>query len=132
VPPVVRLVRRSPDDLGSVAVTLAIAAIRYATTLLGGRFDRALLGVCDARLMVPSGHLLYGSSSRDPFQSPGWRDPLRLVAVVAARVLDPLVLGPMAVRIGEFGLTLVSLDFVAWLSLWFGTGASPSHRLARW
>jgi hypothetical protein len=127
------------------AVMLAGATVVYAATGLGGAFDRELLGVFDALLVVILGLVLYGMSARDLSTSPGWMDRIQLVAVVSALVLDVIVLGAMIARIGELGFTpnrtaalglnlllLVSLAGTAWLSTRFLTGHSTFHRLERW
>ena len=127
------------------AVMLAGAAIVYAVTGLGGAFDRELLGVFDALMVVVLGLVLYGMSARDPSQPPGWMDGIQLIAVVSALVLDLMVLGSMAARIGDLGFTpnraaalglnlvlLVNLTGTAWLSLRFLTGHSTFHRFERW
>ena len=55
------------------AVMLAGAAVVYAVTGLGGAFDRDLLGVFDALLVVVLGLVLYGMSARDrPRRRTGW------------------------------------------------------------
>jgi hypothetical protein len=127
------------------AVMLTVAAIVYAVTAIGGAFDRELLGVFDALLVVVLGLVLYGMSARDPSASPGWMDRIQLVAVVGALVLDVIVLGAMIVRIGDLGFTpnrtaalglnlvlLVNLAGTAWLSTRFLAGHSTFHRLERW
>jgi hypothetical protein len=127
------------------AVMLAVAAVVYAFTGLRDAFDRELLGVFDALLVVVLGLVLYGMSARDPSQGPGWMDRIQLVAVVSALVLDVMVLISMAVRIGDLGLTpnrvaalglnlvlLVNLAVSAWLSTRFLTGHCTFHRLERW
>jgi hypothetical protein len=127
------------------AVMLAGAAVVYALTGLGGVFDRELLGVFDALLVVVLGLVLYGMSARDPSMPPGWMDRFQLVAVVSALVLDVMVLGAMVARIGELGFTpnrtvalglnlvlLVNLAGAAWLSVRFLTGRIAFHRLERW
>ncbi|HEX2042526.1 MAG TPA: permease prefix domain 1-containing protein [Acidimicrobiales bacterium] len=127
------------------AVMLAGAAVVYAATGFGGAFDRELLGVFDALLLVVLGLVLYGMSARDPSTSPGWMDRIQLVAVVSALVLDVIVLGAMIARIGELGFTpnrtaalglnlvlLVNLAGTAWLSTRFLSGHSTFHRLERW
>jgi hypothetical protein len=127
------------------AVMLAGAAVVYAVTGLGGAFDRELLGVFDALMVVVLGLVLYGMSARDPSQVPGWMDRIQLVAVVSALVLDVMVLASMAARIGDLGFTpnraaalglnlvlLVNLTWTAWLSARFLTGRSTFHRLERW
>jgi hypothetical protein len=127
------------------AVMLAVAAVVYAFTGLGGAFNRELLGVFDAMLVVVLGLVLYGISARDPSVSPGWMDRIQPVAVVSALILDLMVLGVMIARIGDLGFTpnrtaalglnlvlLVNLAGVAWLSIRFLTGHDTFHRLERW
>jgi hypothetical protein len=127
------------------AVMLAGAAVVYAVTGLGGAFDRDLLSVFDALLLVVLALVLYGMSARDPSMSPDWMDRIQLVAVVSALVLDLMVLGTMIVRIGELGFTpnrtaalglnlvlLVNLAGAAWLSARFLTRRTTLHRLERW
>ena len=122
------------------AVMLAGAAVVYAVTGLGGAFDRELLSVIDALLVVVLALVLYGMSARDPStSSPGWMDGIQLVAVVSALVLDLMVLGAMIARIGELGFTpnrtaalglnlvlLVNLAGAAWLSARFLRDAARS------
>jgi hypothetical protein len=128
------------------AAMLACAAVVYAVTGLGGAFDRELLSVIDALLVVVLALVLYGMSARDPStSSPGWMDGIQLVAVVSALVLDLMVLGSMIARIGDLGFTpnrtaalglnlvlLVNLAGAAWLSARFLTQRSSFHRLERW
>jgi hypothetical protein len=127
------------------AVMLAGAAVVYAVTGLGDAFDRELLSVFDALLVVVLALVLYGMSARDPSTSPDWMDRIQLVAVVSALALDVMVLGAMIARIGDLGFTpnrtaalglnlvlLVNLAGAAWLSARFLTGRSRLHRLERW
>jgi hypothetical protein len=127
------------------AVMLACAAVVYAVTGLGGAFDRELLSVFDALLVIVLALVLYGMSARDPSTSPDWMDRIQLVAVVSALVLDVMVLGSMIARIGDLGFTpnrtaalglnlvlLVNLAGAALLSARFLTGRSTLHRLERW
>ena len=127
------------------AVMLAVSAVVYAVTGLGDAFDRDLVSVFDALLVVVLALVLYGMSARDPSESPGWMDRIQLVAVVSALVLDVMVLGAMVARIGDLGFTpnrtaalglnlvlLVNLAGAAWLSARFLTGRSRLHRLERW
>src|ERR671918_2960060 len=127
------------------AVMLTVAAATYAVSGVAGAFDRELLGVFDALLVVVLGLVLYGMSARDPSTSPDWMDRIQLVAVVSALVLDVMVLGAMIARIGELGFTpnrtaalglnlvlLVNLAGAAWLSARFLRGRSRLHRLERW
>ncbi len=127
------------------AVMLVGAAVVYAVTGLGGAFDRELLSVFDALLVVVLALVLYGMSARDPSTSPDWMDRIQLVAVVSALVLDVLVLGSMIARIGDLGFTpnrtaalglnlvlLVNLAGAAWLAARFLRRRSTLHRLERW
>jgi hypothetical protein len=127
------------------AVMLACSVVVYAATGLGDAFDRDLVSVFDALLVVVLGLVLYGMSAREPSTSPDWMDGIQLVAVVSALVLDLMVLGAMIARIGDLGFTpnrtaalglnlvlLVNLAGAAWLSARFLTGRSTLHRLERW
>jgi hypothetical protein len=127
------------------AVMLACAAVVYAVTGLGGAFDRDLVSVFDALLVVVLALVLYGMSARDPGTSADWMDRIQLVAVVSALVLDVMVLGAMIARIGDLGFTpnrtaalglnlvlLVNLAGAAWLSAQFLRRRSRLHRLERW
>jgi hypothetical protein len=127
------------------AVMLAGATVVYAVTGLGGAFDRELVSVFDALLVVVLGLVLYGISARDPSTSPDWLDRIQLVAVVSALVLDVMVLGAMIARIGDLGFTpnrtaalglnlalLVNLAGAALLAARFLTRRSRRHRLERW
>jgi hypothetical protein len=127
------------------ALMLAGAAVTYAVTGLGEAFDRDLISVFDALLVVVLALVLYGMSARDPSESPGWMDRIQLVAVISALVLDVMVLGAMVARIGDLGFTpnrtaalglnlvlLVNLAGAALLSARFLTRRSTLHRLERW
>jgi hypothetical protein len=127
------------------AVMLTVSAVVYAVTGLGGAFDRELLGVFDALLVVVLGLVLYAVSAREPSQAPGWMDRIQLVAVVGALILDVMVLGSMVARIGELGFTpnrtaalglnlvlLVNLAGTGWMSTRFLAGRSTPHQLERW
>ena len=127
------------------AVMLVASIVVYLVTGLGNAFDRDLLGVFDALLVVVLGLVLYGISARDPSTPPSWMDRIQLVAVVSALVLDVIVLGAMIARIGELGFTpnrtaalglnvllLVSLAGTAWLSARFLSGHGTIHRLESW
>jgi hypothetical protein len=128
------------------AVMLAGAAVVYAVTGLRGAFDRELLSVFDALLLVVLALVLYGMSARGPStSSPEWMDGIQLVAVVSALMLDLMVLGAMVARISDLGFTpnrtaalglnlvlLVNLAGAAWLSARFLARCSSLHRLERW
>jgi len=127
------------------AVMLAVAVVVYAVTGLGEAFDRDLVSIFDALLLVVLALVLYGMSAREPSTSPDWMDRIQLVAVVSALVLDVLVLGSMVARIGDLGFSpnrtaalglilvfRVNLAGAAWLSVRFLTRHSTLHRLERW
>lgn len=127
------------------AVMLTVAAVAYAVTAPGDVFNRELVGVFDALMVVVIGLVLYGISARGLAQAPGWMDRIQFVAIVSALLVDVMVLASMAVRIGDRGLTpnrvaalglnlvlLVNLAVTAGLSARFLTGRSPLHRLERW
>lgn len=124
---------------------LVVSAVVYAALGIGRDFDRDLLIVFDALLLVVLGLVLYGHSARDPLRRAGVQDVLRFAAVVAALALDLLVLGSMLARIGEFGFTpnrlaalglnvllVGNLAGTAWLSLRLLTNRAPAARLERW
>jgi hypothetical protein len=127
------------------AVMLTGAALVYAATAVGGDFDRELLVVFDALMVVVLGLVLYGISAREPSHTPGWMDRIQFVAVVSALVLDVMVLASMAARIGDLGLTpnrvaalglnlvlLVNLAGAARLAARFLAGRGSFHQLERW
>jgi hypothetical protein len=127
------------------AVMLTVAAFTYAVSGVAGAFDRELLGVFDALMVVVLGLVLYALSAREPARPSGWMDRVQLLAVAGALVLDVMVLGAMVARIGDLGLTpnrvaalglnlvlLVNLAGSAWLSLRFLRGRATVHRLERW
>lgn len=127
------------------AVMLTVAAATYAASGVADGFDRELLGVFDALLVVVLGLVLYAMSAREPSASAGLMDRVQLLAVASALVLDVMVLGTMVARIGDLGLTpnrvaalglnlvlLVNLAGAAWLSLRFLTGRIAFHRIERW
>lgn len=127
------------------AVMLTVAAATYAASGVADGFDRELLGVFDALLVVVLGLVLYAMSAREPSASAGLMDRVQLLAVASALVLDVMVLGTMVARIGDLGLTpnrvaalglnlvlLVNLAGAAWLSIRFLTGRIAFHRIERW
>jgi hypothetical protein len=127
------------------AFMISCAAVVYAVTGLVGAFDRDLLSVFDALLLVVLALVLYGMSARDPSTSANWMDWIQLIAVAGALVLDLMVLGSMIARVGDLGFTpnrtaalglnvvlLVNLAGAALLSVRFVTRLSTLHRLERW
>ncbi len=127
------------------AVMLPVAAITYAIFGLGDAFDRELLGVFDALLVVVLGLALYAMSARDTNRPPGLMDRIQLFTIVSALVLDLMVLGAMIARVGDLGFTpnraatlglnlvlLVNLSGTAWLSWRFISRRLTFHRVERW
>jgi hypothetical protein len=127
------------------AVMLVCSAVVYAVTGLGDAFDRDLVSIFDALLVVVLALVLYGMSAREPSASPEWMDRIQLVAVVSALLLDLMVLGAMIARIGDLGFTpnrtaavglnlvlLVNLVGAVWLSVRFLRGQARLHQLERW
>jgi hypothetical protein len=127
------------------AFMMACAVVVYAVTGLGDAFDRDLLSVFDALLLVVLALVLYALSARDPSTTPNWMDWIQLVAVANALVLDVMVLGSMVARIGDLGFSpnrtaalglnvvlLVNLAGAALLLVRFVTRRSTLHRLERW
>ena len=127
------------------ALMLAVAAVSYAVSGVAADFDRELVGVFDALLVVVLGLVLYSMSAREPSRPAGLMDRIELLAVASALVLDLMVLGSMVARVGDLGFTpnraaalglnlvlLVNLAGAAWLSTRFLTGRAAFHRLERW
>lgn len=127
------------------AVMLTVAAATYAVSGVAGEFDRELLGVFDAILVVVLGLVLYSMSAREPSAPAGLMDRVQLLAVVSALALDLMVLGAMVARIGDLGFTpnraaalglnlvlLVNLAGTAWYSIRFLTGRIAFHPFERW
>jgi hypothetical protein len=127
------------------AAMMTVAALTYAVYGYGRAFDRELLGVFDALLLVVLGLVLYTMSAREPARPPGPMDRVQLLAVASALVLDLMVLSAMVARIGDLGLTpnraatlglnlvlLVNLAGAAWLSFRFLKGTVTFHRVERW
>lgn len=127
------------------AAMLVVAAVLYAFAGIGREFDRDLLTGFDVLLLVVLGLVLYGLSARPETAGASAMDVIRLVAVVAALVLDALVLGSLVGRIGELGLTpnrvaaiglnallIVNLAGTAWLSIRLVIRRAPVSRLVRW
>ena len=127
------------------AVMLLASAVVYTVAGIGRDFDRDLLTVFDLLLLVVLSLVVYGVSARDSTRPAGVMDVIRLVAVVAAIILDILVLVSMFARVGEFGFTpnrvaalglnlvlLVNLAGTAWFVVRQLTGRAPAVRLERW
>lgn len=129
---------------------IAVAFVQAATigglsTILGIGAQREVLIVFDAALVVVLGLLLYTLSSRDATTHARWFDALQLVMILAALLVDVLVLSAMVGRIGAFGaspnkvaslglnlILLVNLAWAAWLQFGFLRGRRTHGVLERW
>jgi len=126
------------------AAMLLVATVVYAVTGIGRPFDRDALVLFDALLIVVVGLVIYGISARSTRRA-GLMDALRLTAVVAAVLLDLLVLVAMLARIGQFGFTanrvaalglnlvlLIDLVVTAVIIVRMLRGRTPALALERW
>jgi hypothetical protein len=107
--------------------------------------QRDLLILFDIVLVVVVGLLLYALSARDGLAPPSWFDRLQLLMVVAALVVDIMVLVAMIGRIAEYGaspnklaslglniILFANLAGAAWLQLRFSMRRTPFESLERW
>ncbi len=126
----------------AVLVLLVVAAFAQRNFIDG---SRELLIVFDLVLLVVLGLLLYTMSSRDPQRAAGWFEWMQLAMVIAAIIVDLLVLSAMIGRIGEYGVSanklaslginvilLVNLSGSAWGLIRFLRGKAPFAALERW
>ena len=126
-----------------------VAGLLQGDLVTGGEAEsfaqRDLLILFDIVLVVVAGLLLYALSAREPLAPPSWFDRLQLVMLVAALVVDIMVLVAMVGRIAEFGaspnklaslglnvILLANLTGAAWLQLRFAMHRTPFERLERW
>ncbi|TDB79262.1 permease prefix domain 1-containing protein [Micromonospora sp. KC721] len=127
------------------AATLLAFLVAFIWTSNGIDVERDVLILFDLLLVIVLGLLLYAISARDLTARPGLFDRLQLVLVVAALVIDVLVLVAITGRITEFGFSpnktaalgenlilLTNLAWSAWLFLGFTRGRLPFARLERW
>jgi len=127
--------------------TLLLMAFVVAAAVQGSLVDdgRELLMIFDVVLLVVVGLLLYSISARTPQAPPSWFEWLQLVMIVAALVVDVLVLVAMTGRIAEFGASAnrvaslgVNLVFVAnlvgagWLQVRFLRRRGRFEAIERW
>jgi hypothetical protein len=107
--------------------------------------QRDLLILFDIVLVVVVGLLLYALSARNGLAPPSWFDRLQLLMVVAALVVDIMVLVAMIGRIAEYGaspnklaslglniILFANLAGAAWLQLRFSMRRTPFESLERW
>jgi hypothetical protein len=127
------------------AAMLVVSVVAYVVSGVWHDFDRDLLAGFDILLLVVLALVVYGISARPAVEGPGTMDVIRFCAVVAAIILDALVLVSMLARVGEFGFTanrvaalglnlilLVNLVVTAWLVARLLIRRSPAARLERW
>ena len=127
--------------------TLLLLALIVAGAVQGNpvESERDLLIIFDLVLIVVLALLLYSLSAREPMAPPSWFDRLQLVMVVAALVIDVLLLIAMIGRIGAYGasanklaslglnlILLVNLAGAAWLQFGFVRGRVDYAQLERW
>ena len=127
------------------AAALLAFAVSIVVTGNAIDIDRDVLIRFNLLLVVVLGLLLYGISARDPDAKPGLFDKLQLALVLAALVIDALVLVALANRITEFGFTanktaalgenvilLTNLAWSAYLLFAILRARTPFSRLERW
>ena len=124
-----------------------LVAFLAAMALTGRGIDvsRGVLISFDLLLALILGLVIYSIAARDPQAPPGIFDILLTVLVVAALLVDLLVLGAVAGRLSDFGTTpnriaamgenlvlLANLGWTAWLCVGFLRGRRPFSALERW
>lgn len=126
----------------ALLLALVVAAGIHGSFIEEGR---ELLIVFDIVLLVVAALLLYSISARDPQQRVTWFDRLQLVMILAALVVDVLVLIAIVGRIGEYGASanklatlgvnlvlLANLVGAGWWHLRFVAGRAPFAAVERW
>lgn len=134
------------------AVMSVAVLATYAAAGLGAGFDRELVAVVDALLVVVFGLVLFGVASEGDggrshrqASSGRWAAGTRLVAILGALGLDLVVLSTMARRVGDLGATpnrVVALGLNVVLAVGLAgsalvaartvMGRGPADGLARW
>lgn len=127
------------------AATLLAFLVAVIWTNNGIDVERDALILFDLLLVVVLGLLLYAISARDLTARPGLFDRLQLALVVAALIIDVMVLLAITGRITGFGFTpnktaalgenvilLTNLVWSAWLFLGFVRRRMPFARLELW
>ena len=124
-----------------------LAAFLIAVALTGRGIDvgRGVLIFFDLLLALILGLAIYSIAVRDRQAPAGLFDILQLALVVAALLVDLLVLGAIVGRLSDFGTTpnriaalgenlvlLVNLAWSAWLYSGFWRGRRPFSALERW
>ena len=124
-----------------------LAAFLIAVALTGRGIDvgRGVLIFFDVLLALVLGLVIYSVAARDRHAPRGLFDLLQLLLVVAALLVDLLVLGAIVGRLSDFGATpnrvaalgenlvlLVNLAWSAWLFLGFWRGRRDFAAVERW
>ncbi|MFL6172817.1 MAG: permease prefix domain 1-containing protein [Marmoricola sp.] len=123
---------------------IALTALVSVLVVTGGLdVDRDALIVFDLLLVLVLGLLVYGISARNG--AAVWPDRMQLVLVVAALLVDAIVLAVLCSRIGEFGFSanktaalgenlvlLANLGWSAYLLLRVVRRSAPLAVLQRW
>ncbi|MFT4109832.1 permease prefix domain 1-containing protein [Propionicimonas sp.] len=135
----------SPLFTAMLAAFVVAAAVQGAAGVSLLDTHREVLIVFDATLIVVLALLLYTISAREASTRARWFDALQLAMILAALVVDLLVLSAMVGRIGVFGaspnkvaslglnvLLLVNLAGAGWLQLGFLRGRRTHGVLERW
>ena len=127
--------------------TTLLVAFLLAMALTGRGIDvgRGVLIFFDVLLALILGLVIYSIAGRDPQASPGLFDVLQLALVIAALLVDLLVLGAIVGRLSDFGTTpnrvaalgenvvlLMNLAWSAWLYVGFWRGRRQFAALERW
>lgn len=127
------------------ALALLVFLVTLVVTGRGIDIERDVLIAFDLLLAVVVALLLYSVSARDPRTPAGPFDVVQLVLVLAALVVDVVLLGAIASRITEFGFTpnrvaalgenvilLANLTGAAVLHTRFLRGRGTFARLEKW
>lgn len=128
-----------------VGIVTVGAALVYLVIGIGRPFDRDLVTVFDALLVLVLGLLLYNLSARTEGRATRFFDISALVAIVGALLLDAFVLVDLAGRIGDYGWTpnrvaaiglnvllVVVLAVAAVIGVLHLAGRRPIAALERW
>ncbi|MBX3098259.1 MAG: hypothetical protein KF761_01645 [Salinibacterium sp.] len=126
------------------ALMLVAVVASYLAVGIRGDFNRDLLAGFDLLLLVVLGLVVYGISARAGRVS-RFSDITRLVAVLAALVLDVIVLGVLVARVGDIGFTpnrvvalglnlvlMINLAVTAVLSVRLLAGRGTAFAVERW
>lgn len=124
---------------------LVIFLLAMALTGRGIDLDRGVLIVFYVLLALVLALVIHSVSARDPSAPRGVFDLLQLLLVVAALLVDLLVLGAVAGRLSDFGATpnriaavgvsfvlMVNFAWSAWLHLGYWRGRRSFAAIARW